>query len=132
MDYFACSNFGSFWDYTMHYAGPPGHKPGCSYVLGLRQGCPCLFWQTPRIIGCRVSVSRVLGKLAAEEHQGEASRFIAGDQFILERGSKTVGQDFNTGDYIKIHPFCICFNRKRAILRLSLGKFNNDSLPFTK
>ena len=64
---------------------------------------PCLFWQTPRIIGgCQRGW--VLGKLAVEEHQGEAPRFIADNQLIHERGFQRVRQDFKTESYVRCHP----------------------------
>ena len=77
-----------FFFAVLWYSGSPGHKSTHSYVLGLRQVCPCLFWQTLRIIGgCQCQCRWILGKLAFEEHQRRGSKIYWRQPIISRKDS---------------------------------------------
>ena len=104
--------FGSFMVYTMeallaiHLA---------SYVFGLRQGCPCLFWHgLPGSLG-GVSVG-VAGFWANWQLKSIKERLqdllLATSLSLREAPRQSVGQDFKTRPYVETHPFCLRFHRK--------------------
>ena len=65
------------------------HLPGHSYVLGLRQGCPYLFWQTPRIIG-GVSAGRLWSNWLLKSVKATLHDLLE-TRVLLE--SKTISKD---------------------------------------